>query len=116
MKQQAIDILDEMIKDIEKLYPIDGLLKATSTRWSLESLQEAKSRVQALWDGWTPVTEKLPKIPDNDYLVAVKNKNKEDWIFILDIWVFSSDWVWWKSNTWEDVTHWMPLPLPPVTK
>jgi len=30
--QQAIDILDEMIKDIEKLYPIDGLLKATSTR------------------------------------------------------------------------------------
>lgn len=62
---------------------------------------------------WIPVSERLPKGPDIVYLVAVKNKNKENGIPLIDIAVFDSDGIWQKSTVWEDVTHWMNLPEAP---
>lgn len=62
---------------------------------------------------WIPVSERLPKAPDIVYLVAVKNKNKENGIPLIDIAVFDSDGIWQKSTVWEDVTHWMNLPEAP---
>ena len=62
---------------------------------------------------WISVDDRLPESLDEDYLVAVKNKNKEGGIFLIDIGNFTSDKVWVKSNTWEKVTHWQPLPDPP---
>jgi len=62
---------------------------------------------------WVAVSEKLPPRPDEDYLVCVRNKNKEGGIPIQDIGNFSSDGVWIKQNTWEDVVFWAELPKPP---
>lgn len=62
---------------------------------------------------WVAVSEKLPPRPDEDYLVCVRNKNKEGGIPIQDIGNFSSDGVWVKQNTFEDVVFWAELPKPP---
>ena len=62
---------------------------------------------------WVSVEDRLPEVPDEWYLIAVKNKNKEGGIYLIDLACYNSDGVWLKSNTWEKVTHWMPLPTPP---
>jgi hypothetical protein len=62
---------------------------------------------------WISVKDRLPQQMDEDYLVVVKNKNKEGGIYLFDMANFTSDGIWVKSNTWEDVTHWKPLPEPP---
>ena len=62
---------------------------------------------------WVAVSEKLPTRMDEDYLVCVRNKNKEGGIPIQDIGNFSGDGVWIKQNTWEDVVYWAELPEPP---
>lgn len=64
---------------------------------------------------WVSVSEKLPPRLDEDYLVCVRNKNKEGGIFIQDVGNFSSDGVWIKYNTWEDVVYWAELPKPPCS-
>lgn len=61
---------------------------------------------------WIPITRELPKVQDEYYIVCVKNKNKEDWIYIIDF-AYFSEWDWRRTNTWENITHWMMLPLPP---
>ena len=104
-----IEILDEMIDELNPEWFIPSNTDLIVTSY----LREAKERIQKeTW--WISVEDRLPKTPDEDWLVVVRNKNKEDWwIFLFDVWNFTSDWVWAKWNTWERVTHWMPLPLPP---
>ena len=62
---------------------------------------------------WVAVSEKLPSRPDEDYLVVVRNKNKVGGIPLIDIGNFSSDGIWIKANTWEDVVYWAELSEPP---
>ena len=52
MKQQAIDILDEMIGKAEKIRE-NPFNASYSIYIEIETLKEAKARIQALWDGWT---------------------------------------------------------------
>lgn len=47
MKQQSIDILDEMLWEYTKVWTIDEIREHIV-------LLDAKSRIQALWDGWIP--------------------------------------------------------------
>ena len=61
---------------------------------------------------WNKIEDKLPKTQGEDYLVVVKNKNKEGGIYIYDVAMYE-DGLWYKSNTWEKVTHWQPLPKEP---
>ena len=52
MNQQAIDILDEMIKDAVKEHNY-SLIDDTETdrlAWAIDWMKEAKSRIQALWE------------------------------------------------------------------
>lgn len=68
MNKQAIDILDEMIHDAEKaMYPEKGQLDMKEFNifscWKA-SLEIAKSRIQALGDGWIPAITN-PKLPAN---------------------------------------------------
>ena len=97
MKQQAIDILDEMIEEANNPW----------NKWESKhktALKEAKSRIQALWDGWIPVTERLPDFTWEVF--TYRNNNIAKWFFV-------SSWPE-KPHFFEDyVTHWMPLPLPP---
>lgn len=64
---------------------------------------------------WISVKDRLPDRFDEDFLIAVKNKNKSDGIFLIDIANWSSDCKWIKSNVWEDITYWRELPEPPKT-
>lgn len=79
------------------------------------SIEQATNELFDLYNviNWVAVSEKLPTRMDEDYLVCVRNKNKEGGIPIQDIGNFSSDGVWIKQNTWEDVVYWAELPKPP---
>lgn len=60
---------------------------------------------------WISVAERLPEIPDQSYLIQVKNKNKPDGIPIVDL----ASWdgrIWTQYDTWETILYWMPLPAP----
>lgn len=74
----------------------------------------AKWMQEQLEPKWIPVSERLPKKEGVNYLVIVKNKNKEGGIFLFDVGYFEEG-IFYKNNTWENVTHWMPLPEPPKT-
>jgi hypothetical protein len=79
------------------------------------TIDEAEAELLNLYNviNWVAVSEKLPTRMDEDYLVCVRNKNKEGGIPIQDIGNFSSDGVWIKQNTWEEVVYWAELPKPP---
>lgn len=62
---------------------------------------------------WVAVSEKLPPRPDEYYLVVVRNKNKDGGIPLVDLGNFTSDGVWIKHYTWEDVVYWAEVPEPP---
>lgn len=84
----------------------------------IEMIEERKQAIKEQCDipvviNWVAVSEKLPTRMDEDYLVCVRNKNKEGGIPIQDIGNFSGDGVWIKQNTWEDVVYWAELPNPP---
>ena len=109
MKKQAIKIIDEMINDSQKSIDNDPL----SPRWlelseiSIAILNQAKSRIESLWDGWIPVTERLPE---------------KDWMFYWYFWIvdklhYSVSQNRWIDEIWEpkNPTHYMEIhyPLPP---
>lgn len=64
---------------------------------------------------WVAVADKMPPRPDDDYLVAVRNKNKEYGIAIIDIQQYTSDgrFVGGSSGVGERVVCWAELPEPP---
>lgn len=108
--QQAIQILDEMMEErtpYKEDIPLHKTLWYEVCHWWYIALEEAKSRIQALWDGWIPVTKRLPSVWWT-YLVyywdSVYDCNFEDNRFVI-----YNDWY----KYFQNVTHWMPLPLPP---
>jgi hypothetical protein len=61
---------------------------------------------------WVAVTERMPPRPDEDYLVVMRNKNKEGGIALQDVKNYTSDGTWVGGNNWEDVVAWAELPKP----
>ena len=66
---------------------------------------------------WIPVTERLPEYnvsvlgtdvcAENKYVgILTREKDQDD---DADCWIDSSGW-W---NAFDEITHWMPLPMPP---
>lgn len=64
-------------------------------------------------NNWVSVTERMPPRPDEDYLVVMRNKNKEGGIALQDIKNFTGDGTWVGGNNWENVVAWAELPEPP---
>lgn len=64
---------------------------------------------------WVAVTMNMPPRFDEDYMVCVRNKNKEGGIPIQDIKQYSSDGLFVGGNVdvWERVVYWAELPDPP---
>lgn len=54
---------------------------------------------------WISVTERLPENEGVQYLVRVRNKNKQDGIYLHDV-AYFEEGIFKKRNTWENVTHW----------
>ena len=67
--------------------------------------------------GYVSINKELPSC-ENGYIdelviVCVKNKNKEDGIYLYDIAAFDGE-KWSKRNcTWEDILFWRPIPKMP---
>lgn len=104
--QQAIDILDEMIKETQKNI---NDRHHTDTTWmnfdTCESniLSLAKLKIQALWDWWIPVEERLPEWELTEYLVFTNYWTIEVSTF------YDLKFI----QPFSEVTHWMELPLQP---
>ena len=109
----AIDILDEMINELMKLSTSNFHKKDP-----ILLIEEAKSRIQALWDGWIPVTERLPEnyLPVNIVYQQQNYPDKKD----VSTWFINKDGRFYDCTIREDEwypivypTHWMPLPNTP---
>ena len=107
--QQAIDILDRLEDKVRKQQAMTNYTEWVQN-WAIHYLREAGKEIQALWDGWIPVTERLPPT-DNSVLCF------GDYIFIG---LYSHiPWIPWAhfqiQHTWETkrANLWMPLPNSP---
>jgi hypothetical protein len=117
-----LEKLRNLLADIElknedrgaiKLIVVDAVIKGYEDGMAAcaDEIQALQDRVKELEvkRQWISVKDSLPEPNDEYYQVAVKNKNKDNGIFLYDIAQFSSDGIWCKSNTWEDVTHWAEI-------
>lgn len=59
---------------------------------------------------WVDAKIRLPQ-KSGEYLIAVKNKNKEDGIWLFDISYWNGD-EFERSRTWEDILYWTEIPNP----
>lgn len=123
--QQIIDYINKKLEKYSKVvsdmdkkyiwneikYTYHGWFDHGYAKWKLTALEDMKDELQALPDGWIPVTERLPE-NSNDILLR--------WIFWYvntAIWRYHHTGENWfvLPNTvgfykTENVTHWMPLP------
>lgn len=58
---------------------------------------------------WVDAKKKLPEIPEKQYRIAMRNKNKPDGMIICDTAVFNSEGEWIRFDSWEDVLYWRPF-------
>lgn len=105
MQQAIIQILDAIAKE-----SMESFWESIGTDVYPTWISTAKERIQTLWDGWIPVDDVWCELPQDewDYLVY-------DWKNIRVAYFVKWKWFWY---LWCKIyiTHWMPLPLPPVTK
>ena len=116
--KQAIDILKKSIvsEQLERQSVLSVQHKQYFLDPTLMLLERLNKVVQALWDGWIQVTERLP--PESHKTI---NYNCVVWCEFLkernvETCSYDSDEKHFYTHPANEVTHWMPLPLPPVTK
>jgi len=106
MKQQAIDILKAMKRKAE-------IKRWTWCGYMIETLDEAIHKIEALWDGWIPVTERLP---DEEWLYLAITVKWRD-VVVASLWaVNQKSYDTTSMISYYTYTHWKPiwdLPLPP---
>lgn len=111
--QQAIDYINKKIEKYSKVvsdmdikyiwneikYTYHGWFDHWYANWKLTALEDMKDELQALWDGWIPVTERKPK--------KMQEVDFSDW---------KNVWLWYYDGFTNSVTHWRERPLPPTPK
>lgn len=118
MNQQAIDILKKFI--VSEQLERQSILSVQHKQYFLDPtlmlLDRLNKVVNTLWDGWIPVTERLPEeswrylvfwniLPsDNERCSWFSNFDTLTWLFVFNF--------FWQKTT-PKITHWQPLPLPP---
>lgn len=95
-------------KDVFKLNTLGRLPKDLIDTIGIMRMENAFPQIS-----WISVKEMNPPRLDEDYLVVVRNKNKEGGIPIQDVKNYTSDGVFVGGNTWEDVVYWSELPKSP---
>ena len=111
MKQQAIDILKDEIKVQEEMW----------NNYFISVLKFLIEKMESLWDGWIPVTERLPE-KEWEYLVYWASwklriaKFQKATNFDRDAYFYMDNPNPKKRENWYIPLwpkFWMPLPLPP---
>ena len=59
---------------------------------------------------WVEFKKSVPQKQD-DYLIAVRNKNKEDGIWLYEVAFWNSE-SFERSGTWEDILYWCEISDP----
>ena len=106
LKNALIDQIDKTVDKYKCLGP------GSIAHDIMPIIQEYAEQYHQQQLDWVNVKDRLPEEEGLDWLVLVKNKNKEGGIFIHDVAQYEQG-KWSKSSTWEDVVYWMPLPTPP---
>lgn len=101
--------LEEEIKDKAEIYSksrrfgvwVDDAIEAFTKGYNA-CLQDNR---------WRKVSEELPSHDDGLVVVKVRNKNKEDGIFLYDICYIDEETHTWSEryHTWEDIIEWKPI-------
>lgn len=64
---------------------------------------------------WISVEDRLPDFETDTLLVCVRCKHGDDYFSDTDGFQ-EGEFAYWSRQSNCSVTHWMPLPAPPVTK
>ncbi len=104
MSKAAIEVLDRMIEEEEKLtknrYRETRIIALREARDEIESLRSSED------DGWISVSIQNPEDP-GEYIIYCKNPAFE--INRLTTARWHDEWI-----SMEPVDYWMPLPKPPT--
>lgn len=106
MKQQAIDILDEMIQDYSYNWIVNTIQENSL---EIVIMKKIKGRILALPDEWISVNDdSIPQLMRECMVYATGNTD------CVTHWFYMWDWIWETDlRRVVFVTHWQPLPLPP---
>lgn len=114
--KQAIEILDEMIEEYIKYWVTTDIEQYFRIQWAKFWIKKAKEKIQAITDDeWISVLEKLPDDSYWDVLCYCKELN-DLWISYYTEILHYNCWMWMKNFIEYNVTHFRPLPTPPITK
>lgn len=99
---------DEVIEEFKDEWSLAMDMAKFGARWQLEQIASLKSR------GWISVEDRLPEDIKNVLLLCEREWENDD--IVVKGWYKD---FWFSQEAHEDeminVTHWMPLPLPPTT-
>ena len=110
MTKQLIDRLNNLKNRTDRDYEFAGESQKHYDKWQIDILEEIIPTIESQW---IDVKERLP---DNQSNVLIT------WLWLHTMW-----WYTWKTKCWyrvdtywnsksNDITHWMDLPNPPITK
>ena len=108
---------EEIRKAIDTIFPIPASAKGRDYE---QALMATGFQAGAQWaddnpkSPWTKFTEKFPP-QQEPIIIAMKNKNKEDGIWLYDLCkFFGGDYTdnnnWEEKVNWEIPIYWMPIP------
>lgn len=108
MNQQAIDIAENMLSKYTDNISWDNFQYDS---WYCNALEHILEDLKSLWDGWIPVTERLPEEHSDILVYYYWNRNSK----------FFPECQYMKQTSYyndrfeceEEVTHWMNLPDSP---
>ena len=107
-KAEVLDIYAELYDEFDGA---PGIIKVLNKVYDkLERLQPQKPVVSPTVGGWISVKDRLPEV--GKVVLAFGTRSATTGMFQgvgtrNDLW-------WWKGHTIKHVSHWMPLPEPPM--
>ena len=112
--QKLTDRLNNLKNRTDRDYEFAWDSQRSYDKWQIDILEE----IQALWDGWISVSERFPTYTGTfpeEYVMVYNWKKVFEALFTEDT---NWNWTFWttdENSDWfyKDITHWMPLPLPP---
>ena len=104
----------EIRKAIDTMFPIPASVKG---REHEQALMATGFEAGVQWADnnptlpWIKFTKKIPPHQE-PIIIAMKNKNKEDGIWLYDLCCYFSDTGWEDRINWEDVLYWAYIDEP----